>query len=107
HGDFAGGGDGPEFILFVGAGDQVAVVIEVHAIGTAGRLQEYRDDTIGGIPFHDAVVGLVGEIDVTTAVHRGTFGEGEFAGDLLHRGTGRQQRALGAADKTAGEQTAH
>ncbi len=76
------GRDRPELGLFVRAGEQIAVVIEIHSIGASRRLQERGKLAVHG-PLHDAVVRLVGEKDIAVGVAGGSFGEFELTGELF------------------------
>ena len=63
------------------------MVVEAKAVGAAGGLEE-RGELAVGAPLEDAIVGLVGEVDVAFAVGRGAFGEFEIAGELFELGAG-------------------
>ncbi len=67
--------------LFVGAGDEGAVVIEVESVRSAGGLHEGFHRAGGGGAFDDAVVRLVGEVNIALFVCSGAFGELEAVGD--------------------------
>ena len=73
-GDFLVGRNGPEFVLLVGAGDQVALLVEIGAVAAAGGLQPIFEFAVDA-PFDDAVVRLVREVDVAVAIDGRAFGE--------------------------------
>jgi len=75
--------DGPEFILAIGACPEVAVFVKERAVGSSGRFQPVGERSIIGVPSNDAVVGLVGEEDVSMLVCGGAFGEAEAVAELL------------------------
>ena len=83
-----GEGEAPEFIFLVGAGDQAPRGVEVQAIGApCGFLGEGEFSLSGPLP--DAIMGLIGEIDIACGVGRGSFGELEAVGEELHLGAVR------------------
>src|SRR6185437_3458715 len=77
--------DGPQGRFFVGAGDEISLGIEIHSVGAAGGLLEGGQFAIHA-PFHDAIVRLVGEEDVSVRVATWPFSEGEAARELLDGG---------------------
>ena len=75
-------GDGPQLIMFLGAGDEIAMGVGIHAVAPAGRFQEGGKPPVHR-PFQDAVVGLVGEKHVSLGVTGGPLGEGEGVRQLF------------------------
>src|SRR5260221_11146471 len=80
--DLAVLGDGPQLVLLVRAGDELAVAVEVHPVAASSRLKEGRELAVRA-PLQDPVVGLVGEEDVPGAVAGRTPGEGEIARPVI------------------------
>ena len=80
--------DGPELVLLIGAGEQVAALVEVGAVRAARRLEPVGEGSIRRAPLHDAVVRLVGEEDVAVLVHRRAFSEGVATAEFFELGTG-------------------
>ena len=94
HGCFFIGGNGPQLVFPVGAGNQVALPIEIHAVGATGGSQE-RGELAIHVPFHDAIIRLVGKKDVAIGVARRTFGELKMSGQLFEFRTRRDDAARG------------
>ena len=92
HGVFPVGGDRPELVLFVAAGDQVALAVEILAVGPARRFDENGALVVGDAPLEDPVVVLVHEIHVAVRGDRDAFGEAEAGFDGRHRRAGRDGR---------------
>ncbi len=70
-----GRGNSPEFIFLVGAGNQVAFIIEAHSVGVARGMQKGQQpplEWIRGIsvkfPFQDPIVGLIDEKNISVLV---------------------------------------
>ena len=82
------GRDGPELVVFIRAGDEVAVRVEMHPVGVAGRLHERGEFSVRA-PFHDAVVVLVNEKHVSVFIACRAFGELEIAREFLESRAGR------------------
>src|SRR5205807_1604872 len=89
--------DAPQFVLLVGAGPEVALGVKAQAVGPAARLQESGQLAVGA-PLEDAVVGLVGEVDVAVGVGGGAFGELEVAGEFFQFRTGCDDGAFAAGE---------
>ncbi len=80
--------DGPELIVFVGAGDQISFRVKHHSVRVAGRLHERGKFSIRA-PFHDAVIRLVNEKHVSLLVAGRAFGERKIARKFLKFRAGR------------------
>ena len=104
HGDFLVECDGPKLVLLVGAGDEVAVLVKVSAVGPAARFHPVADSAVGRAPFHDAVVGLIGEEDVAVLVGGGAFGEFKTASEFFQSGARRYDFGIRGAQETGGEE---
>ena len=78
NGGFTGRADAPQSILFIGAGPQITMRIETETVGASTRLQEGGQLAIH-TPFHDAVVRLIGEVDISMGVTGGSFRKSETA----------------------------
>ena len=96
--------DGPQFVFFVGASDEVAVCVEVSAVGASARFHPIAYRAIACTPFHDAVVGLIGEEDIAVLVGGGAFGEIKTAGEFFQCGARRNDFGIGGAQETGGEE---
>ncbi len=88
--------DAPEFVFFIGAGPQVAVLVEGQSIRTPARVHECGELSVRG-PFENAIVWLVSEEDVALGVARGAFRETKIRCELLQRSTGGDDLAFGGA----------
>ena len=67
--------DLPELIAFVGRGQKIALAVEVLTVRSTGWLKKYAEHLLGDIPFVDALIVLIGEINVAVGCGRGAFGE--------------------------------
>jgi len=104
HGDFLVECDGPKLVLLVGAGNEVAVLVKVSAVGPAARFHPVADSAVGRAPFHDAVVGLIGEEDVAVLVGGRAFGEFEIAGEFFEFGASRADFRVTRVQGNSGQQ---
>src|SRR5882724_1442688 len=87
--------------MLIGAGDKIALFIEIHPVGAARRIQKNRQFAIGIIlPY--PVVGLVGEEDIATPVYRGAFGKTKLARHQYRDCTGGNYAIAGNAGIAAG-----
>ena len=71
--------------MLVGAGPQIAVSVKASSVGPAAALLEGRDRAVRRVPFQDAVIRLVGEVDVAMCIAGWAFGELEAAGGFNKR----------------------
>src|SRR6185503_4791356 len=78
--DFFTGSNGPQLILLIGAGHQVALFVEIHAIASAGAIQEQREMAIEIIlPY--PVIRLIRKKNIPLMVDSSPFRKAELAGD--------------------------
>lgn len=71
------GRDLPQLVALVGARDELAVLVEGHAIGIARRVHEEREPVLGHRPLEDLVGVLVDKVDIASSrVAGGALGEG-------------------------------
>ena len=73
---------------------RLSLLVKAQAVGPPAGLHEGGELAVHA-PFHDAVVGLVGEEDVAGAIAGGAFGEREIAGQLLELGAWGDDVTLG------------
>ncbi len=71
----------PQLILLVGADPEATGTIEAHAVSPSRRLHERLELSVNG-PNQDAIIGLIGEVDVSPRVARRSLGKGEAIGEL-------------------------
>src|SRR5262249_44103378 len=85
HGDRAVRSDGPEFVLLVGARNQMAGKIEIHAVGATRWLQEGGESPIHA-PLQDAIVRFISEEHAATSLTRRSLGEVKITSQFLQAG---------------------
>jgi len=82
----------------------MALVIDAQPIGAPARFHEVGQFSVGRVPLDDAVVGLIGEVNVAVLIGGGPFGEEVIGGDLFRFSARRNQGSLCHANTTSENQ---
>jgi hypothetical protein len=76
--------DPPQLILFIGTGNQRAVIVKIQAVAPARRLHKRHQLLLGRID-HNPVIRLIGKIHIARRIRRRPFGKRKFRRNLHQR----------------------